>query len=281
MITVNREWSALILTGGKSSRFGSDKSQAMIGRNSLLNQLLVTLPENIEVVVVGPHSNDAPRHVSYVRESPIGGGPVAAIDEGLKSINSEFVAIIATDMPFASKIVMELMKYSVTLEDGAVPLDSQGVRQTLCAIYRVKPLQKAIANLGNPQGQSMRSLISKLDIREIKVGQVLEGKLLDIDTPADLARALILSQESELDPKLESVKSMKEWIEAVQKELGINVNLDHELILDVARDAAHVIERKAAPVTTFLLGFAVAAGADAKEVTKKIAELAKNWPADK
>ena len=74
---------------------------------------------------------------------------------------------------------------------------------------------------------------------------------------------------------------MDKWIEAVQKELGINIDLDHESILDVARDAAHAVERKAAPVTTFLLGYAVAAGADAKEVTKKITDLAKNWPDNK
>lgn len=71
---------------------------------------------------------------------------------------------------------------------------------------------------------------------------------------------------------------MQEWIDAVQKELGLSVKLDVDAILDAARDAAHSIERKAAPVTTFLLGHAVAAGADLKESAAKIAELAKNWP---
>ena len=74
---------------------------------------------------------------------------------------------------------------------------------------------------------------------------------------------------------------MDKWIEAVKKELGINVDIDHDSILDIARDAAHTIERKAAPVTTYLLGFAVAAGADAMEAAEKIAALAKNWPKDK
>lgn len=74
---------------------------------------------------------------------------------------------------------------------------------------------------------------------------------------------------------------MNEWIEEVKKELGLTINFDIDSILDTARDAAHSVERKAAPVTTFLLGYAVANGADLEVATKKIAELAKNWPANK
>jgi len=72
---------------------------------------------------------------------------------------------------------------------------------------------------------------------------------------------------------------MQTWIDAVRKELGISVNFDVNVILDIARDAAHGVERPAAPVTTFLLGYAVAQGADIEEATAKIALLAENWPA--
>lgn len=76
-------------------------------------------------------------------------------------------------------------------------------------------------------------------------------------------------------------ENMNDWIEEVKKELEVTYSFDIDSILETARDAAHTIERKAAPVTTFLLGYAVAAGADFETATKKIAELAKNWPADK
>jgi hypothetical protein len=71
---------------------------------------------------------------------------------------------------------------------------------------------------------------------------------------------------------------MQPWIDAVRKELGILVDFNVNTILDLARDAAHGVERPAAPVTTFLLGYAVAQGADAEEAAAKIAKLASNWP---
>jgi hypothetical protein len=46
----------------------------------------------------------------------------------------------------------------------------------------------------------------------------------------------------------------------------------------VARDAAHGVARPAAPLTTYLLGVAVAGGADPEEAARTISELAREWP---
>jgi hypothetical protein len=70
---------------------------------------------------------------------------------------------------------------------------------------------------------------------------------------------------------------MQTWIDAVRKELGISVDFDVNAILDIARDAAHGVERPAAPVTTFLLGYAVGRGADLEASTTKISSLANSW----
>ena len=74
---------------------------------------------------------------------------------------------------------------------------------------------------------------------------------------------------------------MNDWIAAVQAELGLNVSFDIDAILDAARDAAHATERKAAPITTYLMGVAAAQGANPQEIAAKIEKLAKNWPSDK
>jgi hypothetical protein len=52
-----------------------------------------------------------------------------------------------------------------------------------------------------------------------------------------------------------------------------------KVILDIARDAAHGVERPAAPVTTFLLGYAAGQGVDIEMAAARIAVLANNWPA--
>ena len=71
---------------------------------------------------------------------------------------------------------------------------------------------------------------------------------------------------------------MDAWIEALKKELGITTEIDETLILNVARDAAHAVERPAAPITTYLLGFAAALGADVQTAADTIEKMAKQWP---
>ncbi len=50
--------------------------------------------------------------------------------------------------------------------------------------------------------------------------------------------------------------SLTSWSEQLCDALGLDVNVDIDAILDLARDAAHQVERPAAPVTTFLVGYA-------------------------
>lgn len=75
-----------------------------------------------------------------------------------------------------------------------------------------------------------------------------------------------------------------EWIAAAKTELGIDLDVDTGVLLDLARDAAHGVARPAAPLTTFLVGYAAAqagGGPEAvREAARKAADLALRWTAE-
>jgi hypothetical protein len=73
------------------------------------------------------------------------------------------------------------------------------------------------------------------------------------------------------------VKTLDDWVAAVVAELGLPNGGDVGQVLDLARDVAHGVERPAAPVTTWLAGMAVAAGADPADVAARITALAAGW----
>jgi len=70
---------------------------------------------------------------------------------------------------------------------------------------------------------------------------------------------------------------MDDWIAAACLDLGISPPLSIPEILDLARDAAHKVERPAAPITTFLLGYAVGQGADITVAAARLSRLATGW----
>lgn len=75
--------------------------------------------------------------------------------------------------------------------------------------------------------------------------------------------------------------NLHDWIDELCDVLDLETEFDEALILDVARGAAHNVARPAAPITTYLLGFAAGAqGADLDQIEVLAARaqlLADGW----
>lgn len=159
--------------------------------------------------------------------------------------------------------------------EGAMLTDPGGRDQPLVAAYRTGALRHRLTLLaaehGALTGLPLRLLTRELDLARIAVDPLAS---FDCDTWQDVAsaRARIREHGYVLD----------EWITAVKAELGIDLNVDTGVLLDLARDAAHGVARPAAPLTTFLVGYAAAkAEQDGPEAVataaRKAAALANRW----
>ena len=89
----------VVLAGGTSRRFGSDKLDARLRGLTVLGSVVGSLPARWPVVVVGP-PRDCGRAVTWTREDPPGGGPLAGVAAGVDVVQTEIVAVVAGDMPF-------------------------------------------------------------------------------------------------------------------------------------------------------------------------------------
>jgi molybdopterin-guanine dinucleotide biosynthesis protein A len=181
-------WTAIVLTGGSGTRLGGrSKAEVVLGEATLLEHVLQGLPPGVNVVVVGPEPTTPSRTVIVTRESPAGGGPVAALAAGLQLVTTPLVGVIATDMPFASSLLAGLTATIPPDADALVPLDATGRRQPLCAAYRSAALHRAVQSLGIVENASLRSLIEHLAVAETTAARAAD--LEDIDTPSDLDRS--------------------------------------------------------------------------------------------
>ena len=74
---------------------------------------------------------------------------------------------------------------------------------------------------------------------------------------------------------------LDQWIRELAEALGLDLDVDADVVLDLAGDAARAVMRPAAPLTTFLVGFAAARdGGDEAAVERATAiarELATRW----
>jgi len=182
--------SIIVLSGGTSSRFGADKSQAMLGHQQLIHHILTGIPKEFEIIIVGADPLFTPASYRCVQENPVGGGPVAGIAAALELCESEIVGVLATDMPFAGAHMIHLLSAMTSHDDAIMFVDSKGFKQPLAALYRREALENALSKIGNPHGASMRTLISDLNIHEVHMSPEIEKAMIDVDTPDDLVVAM-------------------------------------------------------------------------------------------
>ena len=180
----------VVLAGGGSRRFGSDKLAADLDGRTLLDVTLASIPTDLPVVVVGPE-RPVRRSVRFVREEPPGGGPAAGLVAGLSvalEAGAELISTLPGDAPVAGTAVPVL-------------LDALGESDLVVAEAldgQIFPLQLACTAAGARRvvegsgpdlgaGASVRRLLESLDPRPGRV--VLAAlALADVDTRSDLSR---------------------------------------------------------------------------------------------
>lgn len=70
------------------------------------------------------------------------------------------------------------------------------------------------------------------------------------------------------------------WLDVVGTELGVEVSFDDAALLGTAREVAHRVERKATPLTTFLIGVAIGKSqteTDLGDLCARVSRLAQQW----
>ena len=268
-------YDAVVLAGGAARRLGgADKPGLRVGGRALLDRVLAACADaGTTVVVADPRPTARP--VRWAREDPPGAGPVAALDAGLRHTTAEAVVVLSADLPFLEVATVRRLLTALRTgrAEGVLLTDADGRDQPLVAAYRASALRRELTALtaehSSLTGLPLRRLTAALELTRVPDPVAS----FDCDTWDDLAtaRARIREHGHVLD----------EWISAVKDELGIDLDVDTGILLDLARDAAHGVARPAAPLTTFLVGYAAAQGKGGPEAVaeaaRKAAALALRW----
>jgi molybdopterin-guanine dinucleotide biosynthesis protein A len=173
---------ALVLCGGQGSRMGNAaKADIVVAGETLLARARAAVHTAQHTVVVGPE---------------VPGGPVAAVAAGLDQVTAPVLVLLACDMPLVSgrtvrRLVDDLAQPGEDA-DAVLLTDGSGRRQYLAGAYRTDPLRRAVAQLSDPRGRSMRSLVEGLRLREV-AAQAEEA--MDCDTWSDVEAAVRLLEE--------------------------------------------------------------------------------------
>ena len=191
-----RPLSAVILAGGRSSRFGRDKLAEPIDGRPLLEHAIarVRLLAAEVIVVAAPGVElPVPDGTRVVHDAAPFEGPLAGAMVGLEAAGQEIVIVVGGDMPTLVGAVLEAMV--AELDDPAIAsvvLAHGGRPRPLPLVVRRAAALGAGRALIDDGERRLRALIETLATRVIPENLWLRldpvaATIRDIDTPGDLA----------------------------------------------------------------------------------------------
>lgn len=175
-------WAAVILTGGRAQRLGgADKASLERRGRTLLEHALVAVADAAEIVVVGPEAVTT-RPVTFTREAPPGGGPLAGVAAGVAAFAKDHdrVVVLAVDMAHIDAGTVGRLLAAAEEVDAAWLTDEDGRRQ-LAGVVRPSLVPAA----PDAEGRPMRILMTAGRVRDVPA---VGAEADDVDTWADVAR---------------------------------------------------------------------------------------------
>lgn len=186
---------AIILAGGKSSRFGSDKALYKLEDKPMLLNIIEKLnPLFNKIYVVGNKKQHGLKDVEFLTDEIPNKGPLGGLYTGLKASNSNFNYLQACDMPFVCKDYLEYIQNYIHENKGydAYIPERNGYLEPFVGIYR-KKIQAEALDLINENKLNFDNLFDEINIKIIKEEEIkrigdLDRIFFNINKKEDLNR---------------------------------------------------------------------------------------------
>jgi len=157
----NRFMTGVVLIGGKSRRFGSDKVLSGFKGRPLIYHVVETITPLFDEVILVGHKRKGLEEYTVVEDIRPGCGPLGGIYTALNATTSEYCFVCAADMLGLDRTFISHMVSLADDHDIVMPMWSKG-REPLHAIYR-RTLIPHAATLLQQGDFKIYSLIQKMD----------------------------------------------------------------------------------------------------------------------
>ena len=203
MTSIRLQKSAVILAGGFSRRFGSDKALVVLAGKPLVLHVINRVSKAVDEVLVVVSSNDQKNKfetilgekANVIIDKDDSQTPLVGAITGFENAKAEYSLLLPCDTPLVSTQIVQFLLDMCTNRNAAIPRWPNGYIEPLQAVYHTKFALTA-AKTAFAQGKmNMRSMIDNLrGVRYVStmVLEQLEPDLLtffNVNTPQDLKKA--------------------------------------------------------------------------------------------
>ena len=186
----------LVLAGGRSSRFGSDKAAAVLDGRPLLAHAIERLRRYCAAVAVSAAPGSQAEAIARGLDAPVlhdpqgfPSGPLSGLCAGLAwatAGGAPLLAVMPCDLPLTPEDLVARLRAAVGAGDAGAAARTRDGPQPLCLVARTGLYADLAVRLGVGEHPAAHAWLGKAGVREVTFPEA--DTFLNINTREDLER---------------------------------------------------------------------------------------------
>lgn len=185
----------VILSGGKSSRFGAIKGLYEFEGEPLVKRVINALGSLSDTIIVSVAPGQSKEYrkvmgkpVRIVEDSEAYQGPLFGLKDAIMLAVDDVVMISACDMPFITPDLYKLMLDRLGTHDAVMPV-LHGYHEPMIGVYRLPALRRAIKQAVAEAHTKLSSIVGYLNVLGISENE-LQQSGINLETLTNLNKPL-------------------------------------------------------------------------------------------
>jgi molybdopterin-guanine dinucleotide biosynthesis protein A len=181
-----KDITGIILSGGKSSRMGTDKGFLMYEDKRFVEHSIEALkPLVSNVIIVSDNEDYDAFGLKRIEDVIKNAGPLAGIYSGLKHASTVYGLVLSCDIPLINSEVLKKLIDAVDPDSEVIQIESQGKNMPLIALYK-KSCEPIFLKLLNEGERRLQFAVNQCKVKHVLLTSEDELFTKNINTPEQL-----------------------------------------------------------------------------------------------
>ncbi|MCB0448954.1 MAG: molybdenum cofactor guanylyltransferase [Confluentibacter sp.] len=176
----------IILSGGKSSRMGTDKGFLLFEGKPFIHYSIEALkPFVCNTIIVSNNKEYDVFGLNRIEDIFENAGPLAGIYSGLKHASTAYNLVLSCDIPLINSTILQKLINAVDAVSNVIQIQSQGNNMPLIALYK-KPCENQFLKLLNEGERRLQFAVNQCQVKNVVLSSEEELFTKNINTPEAL-----------------------------------------------------------------------------------------------
>ena len=196
----------VVLAGGKSQRFGRDKSQVKLKDKILIDYILTEIIDEFKetlVIANEPINFIQSKNISVTNDFKIGLGPLGGVLTAMKWIKQnnkhyEWISTFPSDTPFFTKKELKYFYEKIKTKEGKLFfIKSENTRHNIFGLWSLKLMDQLEADLERGE-RKVEVWADSIGVKIVNIDYKKLDPFFNINTEEDLKKAIKMMNDDKL-----------------------------------------------------------------------------------